>query len=298
VEIANTLDSGWQAAPLPQQPGVAIQCVRVNDEALPTAPRPVLFVYGFTAGIVANAPFGAALAARGFDVVLPDQNRVGILKNPNGKRDATYNQAVNLAAIIEAEGLEQTGLDVVTHSYGSLIFGELLKHATQSGWRCFEDSKVAMLAPAGIKHDETVLGFLRRYRALLRSGRQLERFDDSYWAHEKEIFGSGEDYLRANKWRALLEAWDIIYKRLALSDLLQQGVIKIVLMPFAEDALYSPVALEASIGQVVNDKVINIDPIYEDTDKYGPRAGRGAHHSDQQLNPERVAHAVAQFFKV
>lgn len=193
LEIADTLDSDWQTAPLPRQPGEVIQYVRLNDGISQTASRPVLFVYGFTAGIVANAPFGAALAARGFDMILPDQNRVGILKNPNGKRDATYNQAINVAAIIEAEGLEQTGLDVVTHSYGSLIFSKLLKHAKQSGWDCFEDSKVAMLAPAGIKHDETVLGFLRRYRALLRTGKQLERFDDSYWAHEKEIFGSGGD---------------------------------------------------------------------------------------------------------
>lgn len=95
----------------------------------------------------------------------------------------------------------------------------------------------------------------------------------------------------------MLEGWDIIHKRLALSDLLQQGVAKIALMPFAEDALFSRVALETSIGQVLNDKVIKIDPIYEDTDEHGPRASRGAHHSDQQLNPERVARAVAQFFK-
>lgn len=295
--LAHAIDDEWRTAELGQQPGQQIEYIRLGEQTAAPGEKPVLFIYGYTAGIIANAPFGAAMASRGFDIIIPNQNRYGLLKNPQGKHDATYNQALNMAAILEAEQLQDTPLNVVTHSHGSLIFDELSRHAKHSGWHCFEDSKVAMLAPAGVKQQEHVGSFMKRYIALMRAGNHMEKFPDSYWEFGKEMFAAGQQYFMTNKARSLREGAEIIHRRVNFSGLLNRQVGEIALVPFAEDKLFSQDELAASIGAVVNSQIVSFSPVSMELDAKGLRSGRGADHSDQQFNPERVAGAIAQFLR-
>lgn len=144
--------------------------------------RPVLYVPGFTEGIVAKAPFAAALAQEGFDVTLPDQNHKKILKDTlTNKKNATYSQAMNYMSVVLAEGLDESGpVDVVTHSYGSLIFEAMAKLASERQWHSFEGSNVVMLAPAGITQ-ETSLGLGKRWVEMLKQQmRGKKDFPDNF----------------------------------------------------------------------------------------------------------------------
>jgi len=139
----------WLHADVPNRPGEKIAYIRLNEGA---SERPVIYIPGFTEGIIAKAPFAADLAQRGFDVILPDQNRKGITKDSQKiEQKATYSQALNYLAVIEAEKLES--VDVVTHSYGSLIFDSMVRIADRNEQHFFDGSRVIMLAPGGFNDD-------------------------------------------------------------------------------------------------------------------------------------------------
>lgn len=289
----------WRPAPIAEQAGQSIGYVRLNDGQGAENTKPIVFVNGFLAGIVANAPFGADMASRGYDFILPDASRGGLLANANGFPDATYTQAAAIAAILEKEELTSTPLDVVTHSMGSLVFQDLLGIAEGRGWTCFSNAAVAMLAAAGVKQPESLPRFVIRWLKLFRAGGKLEKFADSYWRHEKEMFAAGQANLKANWRRALRDGYETATGELRVDRLLSQGVGRLALVTFAEDVLYSGDVLEESLQRIIltrdDDRITAFTPFSLKSHEAGIRGGKGADHSDQQFNPRRVGAAVTRF---
>src|SRR5690349_19536763 len=75
AQIVAGIADNWKYADLQSPAGQSIPYVRLNEGAS----RPILYVPGFTEGIEAKAPFAADLASRGYDVLLPGQNRKKIM---------------------------------------------------------------------------------------------------------------------------------------------------------------------------------------------------------------------------
>ncbi|HEX4774371.1 MAG TPA: hypothetical protein VH234_02550 [Candidatus Saccharimonadales bacterium] len=288
-------DLNWpRVAQVAGDAGHSVRYVRVGSATAVPGRRPVLFINGFLAGITANAAFVADLASRGFDVLLQDQMRGEPFRNESGKRDATYTQALGTAAILESEGLTQTPIDVVTHSYGSLILDSLTGVAKQKDWKCFNNSRACLVAPSGLKVDESPVSFLKRYARFFKPNQSKPKFSDSYWQFEDEMFDAGKANLKKNPRLALREGWEIIRRRADLPVMLKRGIGSIVLVFNAEDELFSYEDLESSMPVLLSERVAAVSPysLVKDGDKL--RGSKGADHSDHQFNPSRQAGTIEQ----
>ncbi len=300
-------------APSSNQEGETIPYVRVG--AADTGERPILFVPGFTAGIEAKLPFALGMAKRrGVEVILPGQNRAGIAKNLNGKKDATFTQASNVLDVLWHTGLaEKPGsVDVVTHSYGSLIFEGMTKIATANGFTCFEGANVAMMAPAGLNHFENPLALgLRFARGFKREGpMKKDIFDENYYqllAHE--MFIAGKKTAMENKARTIREAWELSSRRLDITALRRfSGIGSLAILPFAQDDVFPARAQRRmmerafAVDQTPDGK--DLPPLtwatpisLQGKDGEPIRGGRDAGHNDDQNNPARASGAVFQVLR-
>jgi len=287
--IAKTIATDWRFANLSQQPGQAIAYVRLGAGKKQATGRPVLFVPGFVGGIVANGAFGAAVASRGFDTLVPNQNRHGLLRNHRGLKDPTYTQAQNIMAIIASEGLEHVPLDIITHSYGGLILETMVREAERLGWTCFDSSRVVMLAPAGIKRPEWYPGFLYRYYQL----RQFDRAalpETKYYVFAGEMFTAGESFYKQNRWRAIREGMAVMRRKIHIPYLLSHGIARIELIAFPGDALFGSNVLAKSFARIHNKKVVAVNG-------YSLPTSDASGHSDQQFDPQPIADVVARFLQ-
>lgn len=270
-----------------------IEYVRLNAGA---DSRPVLYVPGFTEGIIAKAPFAAGLAHQGFDVTLPDQNRKKILADTlTDRKDATFSQAINYLSVLRAAELDAGGpVDVVTHSYGSMVFECMARIAKERSWRCFDDSNVVMLAPAGIvKESPTGLGKRWLHMMIAENGTSKD-FQPS-----GEMLRAGAKNLAANVPRTIREAWELSSRRIDFKQLFAWGIGTMAALSYAEDPLYGSVALEPFMPEVMNEGVSWSEPHSLQLMPDGRvRGGKDASHNDEQFNPSRVVNAVAQILKL
>lgn len=274
-------------APVPGQTDERLAYVRLEQGK---GQKPVIYIPGFTEGIIAKAPFAADLASRGFDVILPDQNRKGILKNPKtGKRDATYTQAMNYLAVLETERIEQA--DVITHSYGSLILDTMSELVEERGMHLFKDSKVIMLAPGGYNVESygSLAGrFLKSLTTEPKKG--SKDFPD-----QPEMMKAGVGNFKANISRTALEARDLRKRKVDYPRLLGKiGVGNLAVLSYAGDDLLPEDKLYSGMEEAVAGGVPWAVPIGENYDGKQPL---DATHNDEQKNPSRVAAAVAQLLK-
>ena len=290
--IVSQLNQEWREAALLDQAGQTIEYVRINEGA---GSKPVLYIPGFTEGIVAKAPFAVDLASRGLDVILPDQNRTSIIRNQVGKKDATYTQAANYLAVLEAEGLlsETNSVDTVTHSYGSLIFDEMIKIAKSKNLDCFDDSKVIMLAPAGLNDRESRIKLGSRFLKLnITEGRTPKDIGDD----DGEMLKAGTANFRANMSRAVRECLELATRHIDEFNLMGSGIGSLAIVGYAEDVLFPSSLLESAVERLVNDGATWLNPV--DLATNPPRSGRYATHNDEQFNPSRVAGSVAELLKL
>ena len=282
------------------------------------AGRPVLYVPGFTEGIVAKSGFAATLAAHGHDVTLPDQNRKGILKDALDKRSATYTQAVNIMSVLGAEGILKSNqpVDVVTHSYGSLIFEEMHKIATRRGYGVFDDSEVIMLAPAGMNGKEHVFSLGYRFLRMMQAEAKVHKdFDDE----RGEMFAAGQGHALANLPCAIREGFELAKRRVGLSYLLRSKIGGLTIMSYANDNLFPDTLAEGRLapylsrtdGDPSDAKLQWLIPVsmqeiptVEQSGKAQIRPGKelrlgtDASHNDEQFNPSRVAGSVSQVLRL
>lgn len=292
--VAQAIDAGAQAASI--QSGAEISYVRLGEtnENRP----PVMIINGFSAGIVANGAFAAALAHEGHDVILTGQydGTVVPLHHRDGARRSHASAAL---AVLEQEQLSDKPVNFVTHSYGSLVFEALSKLAADRGHGCIQGSRVAMLAPAGVKRDEASWSFLPRYVALLRAGNSIEKRPESYWQFEKEMLGAGVSHVKAHPWRSLQEGREAMRRKIDFPEVFNRGIGAIALIPFAEDRLYGQDILDRSISTLLSDRLSAFSAYSLEWDEAKGRffGLTGSDHSDQQFNPKRVATAVAQFLR-
>lgn len=224
-------------------------------------------------------------------MVLPDQHREGIIKNPKtGKRDATYNQAVNYLAVIEAEGIESA--DFVTHSYGSLILDEMFRIAEEKGLKIFEDSKVAMLAPAGFNETENIASLGFRF---VKSLSTEPKKGSKHFPDQPAMMKAGMGNFMANIPRTGLEAWELTKRDVGYFQMVRKlGRGSIFLFPYAADVLMPQEKLYSGMEKAVEGGVPASMPIGPE---YDGKQAFDATHNDEQFNPPRVASAVAQVFK-
>jgi len=285
----------WRLAELAHQPGKQIPYVRLNKGASETPP--VLYVPGFTEGIVAKAPFAAELAMNELDVILPDQNRRKVQRNPKGKKDATHAQALNYLSVLESEELTNSPVDVVTHSYGSLIFDDMHKVAETRGWTAFDKAVVIMLAPGGTNENETAWHLGRRFLAMIRS--EGKRTPKDFPDEGGEMFKAGRRHALANPGRLAREVWELKTKHVDYERLVSSGLAHMAILGYAEDVLYPEDVYRSAIEKAVSAGVSYATPIELSEWSDGqPRMGIHATHNDEQFNPRRVANAVAEILQL
>lgn len=295
-EVVNQLTDpeAIRSADLPHQDGETIEYVRLNAGE----GRPIVYVPGFTEGIVAKAPFAADMASRGFDITLPDQNRKAVLKDAvTGRRGAAYSQAKNYLSVMHDAELTEGGVDFVAHSYGALILNKMMAVEPES----FEDSRVVMLAPAGFSNENPVgLGY--RFAKMLLSERTSEKtFPDT----DGEMFAAGSGHLKANVPRALYETLDLTKQTVDYEQILDatgrtEGFAgRLAVVSYVQDKLYSQEALGPIMQKVVAAGGSWSVPV---SLGYGRHSAEGvdiegATHNDEQFNPSRVAGAVEQLLR-
>lgn len=301
------------SAPSSNHEGETIPYVRVG--CADTDERPILYVPGFTAGIEAKLPFALGMAKRrGVEVIMPGQNRKEILKDAlTGKKDATHSQAANMMDVLAHAGLakEAGSVDIVTHSYGSLIFEAMTKIAATHKLRCFKGANVAMMAPAGMNRFENPFSlgwrFLKGFRA--EGPMKKDIFDLNYYeALGAEMFEVGKKNALANVPRTVREAWELARRRLNIAELRGSGIGSLAILPFAEDDVF-PAHLQrrmiarAFAADAVPDgadlaQLIWATPISLQGKDGQPIRGRlDAGHNDDQHNPARAAGAVFQVLR-
>ncbi len=276
----------WRYANIPSQPDEKIAYIRLNEGA---SERPVIYIPGFTEGIISKAPFAADLAQRGFDVILPDQNRKGITKDPlKVEQTSTYSQALNYLAVIEAEKLAY--VDVVTHSYGSLIIDSMVRIADRNEQHLFDGSRIIMLAPGGFNED-TLSGLALRFGKSFKSeGKKHPRsFPD-----QPEMLAAGVRNFKTNIPRSVGEVGALLKRKVDYPYLLNR-LGSLTVLSYAEDKLYSEEILYPGMVQAVDQGVSWAIPIT----LHGEYDGRkpDATHNDEQFNPSRVAASVAEILK-
>lgn len=284
--VANITDD-LQHAPIAGQSGQTVPYVYVRGHNVPEGAAPLLYVPGFGEGIINKASFAAELAVRGADVILPGQNRHGILRDAAGRRSAVHSQAVNYLSVLD-HATAGGGADIMAHSYGALIFESM---ATLQPER-FADSHAVLLAPAGTIEDERVPRLMRRWVAMMLSEMDTKRpneFPDTKGVTGKASLAN----LFANIPRTLHEVNDLANRRVNYSQL-RSHVGSLTVMSYAEDAMY-PTQLETPVlAAAVESGVAWATPISPEKVVSGEMTygGHGAVHDDEQYNPSRVARAV------
>ncbi len=273
-------------AELPHQPGEVLPYIRVNEGR---SGRPLVFIPGFVEGVLAKAPFAADLASRGFDVVLPDQNRAVILKNSSDiRKGGAYSQAMNYLAVLEAENL-RGGIDFAAHSYGCLILGKMAEIKPEA----FDDSVAVLLAPAGLSH-ESRAELSTRFNMML--GSELSSKKD-FPDENGEMSKAGNGHFQANVARAVRETVDLAKQQVDHINLLRLTAGRLAVVSYAEDQLYPQDVLYPRMQEVVRAGGSWSVPVaFRETDGV-LRLDTGATHNDEQFNPSRVGAAVAQILR-
>lgn len=276
-------------APIPERPNSTISYSRLARQD--ATGNPILYVPGFTEGIVAKAPFGLAMAEHGHDIIIPDQNRDA---KPE-RKDATEEQATNYLAIIEAEGLQHSSVNIVAHSYGALIFAKMAQLAKQRGWSCFDEARVALVAPSGQYEDENLVKLGARFARMLIS----EVGSDKAFPDETGLqMKAGQGIIKSNPVRAAQEVRSLNREMVSYEGL-SQLVGKIGIFGYRDDKLYGHKQLQDGAQKAMEFGGSYAVPINYELDENGEAVrinSAPATHNDEQFNPSRVAGAVSQFF--
>lgn len=298
-QIADT--ENWHHAPIPGCDGESVPYVRV----VPPQPRegaaPMLYVPGFGEGIINKASTAAELATRGYEVVLPGQNRRSLSRAETDSRSPTDFQADNYLAVLDHADLRDRAPTILARSYGALVFDAMSQIALEKGEEPFINSNVFLLAPAGMNRRENFGRLARGWISMLRSETKKEQQD---FPDVGGVTGKASmAVLLANKRRTMREVGSLI--RETIEPELPKRVGRLVIFSYAEDKLYPGEHHEDHAYALMEHGAVWATPIsldtFDDGKRYGHtkamaiRGGRGAVHDDEQFNPSRVAGAVEQF---
>lgn len=300
ADIAGQLNAR-RFAPMPHHEGQEIPYTRVfpPESVHDKLDRPVFYVPGFTEGEVAKAPFAAAMAEDGATVLLPGQNRSKIVHDAVTGKNATYAQARNMMSVLRHEGLGGGGFDVITHSYGSLIFEAMTHIAAHEGRPMFEGARVVALAPAGLNPRENPLRLGMRFaRSNIAESRLKEQeFRDT----DGSMLKAGIGNFTANMFRAWNEVRDLYKNRLDIPALFTDVRIgSLAVVAYAHDATFPYEVMDDTVSQALDKglPVTYVTPYSSLPNANGVVMGRReATHNDEQFQPRRVAGTVMQLLR-
>lgn len=269
--------------------------VRVSDFAVPPkTDHPTVYIPGFGEGIINKASFAAEMAKKGVDFILPGQNRGLIIKDAANPKRSTDTQAENYLALIEHE-VPEGPVDIVTHSYGSLVFQAMAKMRPER----FANSRVVFLAPAGTIPNESLPQLGVRWVKMLKSENPKKQPMD--FPDFKNVTGKASmKTLLSNIPRMIGELRDLAHEQVDYHTL-SQRVGSLAVLSYAFDELYPQEKQELIMRSAVQDDGVvwatpvwleRLLPDYEPEEKRSSHVAEGAVHDDEQFNPERVARAV------
>ena len=220
---------------------------------------------------------------------MPDQNRYGC------GWDVTDMQARNYLAIAEHARVLNGEVDVVTHSYGSLIFQAMQRMVAAKDGKTFEGSRVAIMAPAGSNANENPLSFARRCATHWVAEMLADKnFPDADGVMQKAALGN----VLAGKRRAILEVAAVLTNRVDYDELAESGIDRVIVLGYAQDGLFPHRVLDAAMAAVLekHDNLSYATPYAAHSRGDGTwLGGRDATHNDEQSNPTRAAGSVSEF---
>lgn len=290
-------------APLYDVPGEFVPYVRSNHGAS----RPFLYISGFGEGITNKLPTAVALARKGLDVILPGQNRGGLVPVTEGKNVAIETQARNILAVAEHAGVLEE-FDILAHSFGGLVAAEVVSQLNDMG---FDTSKmnVILLASAGVGKEISYRAIAKRWLKMVKSefGPKNKEFPD----YTGEMGKASLRNLAANPRQTLAEIRALRHETLDVRKFCRM-VGRVVLVSYADDEMYpqdhtypaieealAQSGVEESLDQPGIENFVVITPVAYGNPELGEALGLkpAAVHDDEQLNPSRVVNAIAPFLR-
>lgn len=292
-QIVSQLEDSRREAALPHLPGQNVPYVHMTADS-PAHERPVAYVGGFGETVFGALPFIMALAQEGFEVVMPDQHRKGILRNGHNADDAILTQARNCLSVFEdaanQRAPEQTKqFDVVAHSLGALVVQQMVELSPET----FRDARVVFLSPAGSIAADGFWSLARRWVTCIYKDSKSEhhQFSDS----NNMAIRAGVRTLTANIKRTMLEIKELARTTIDYVDLASK-VGSLTVASYANDTLFSPDRL-TKLHQALNEGVPNLRwlvPV-SFSGMYDPLLGvGGSNHGEERSHPGRIAGMVNQ----
>lgn len=303
-EHIHSLTAPPEQAPLSGDSKEFVPYVRANKGAS----RAVIYVPGFGEGITNKLPFATELAAQGCDVILPGQNRSGLVQPSKDKNAAVETQARNIIAVATHAGVLKS-FDMVAHSFGGLVAEEVVRQLQEIDIDTSE-MNVVLLASAGVAKEKS-------YRNLL--GRWF-RFIGSEWGPDNkevpdrtgEMGKASLRNLAANPPQTAAEARALRHERIHIRRLCSK-VGQVVLACYKDDKMFPPEQTYSAIEEVSGDAALEvpeneenyinnlyvITPVAFGNPNLGEKVGRkpGAVHDDEQFNSRRVVNAIVSFLR-
>lgn len=232
---------------------VVVRARDVHGEVVSDAPT-VMYIPGFGEGIDNKVSFAGELAARGFNVVLPEQNReqkvrgrslfskaVDFLVTKEKRQQrrsrlgATALQAEIFQDVIDsASSREEINpvSAVVTHSYGSLIANEMVGQNRKA----FKDKDMIMLAPAGAIEGVRYPTMIARWVKMLISESDKKRRADIP-DHKGHTGQSSIKRLFKRPSRTFAEVGALRHDKVNFTEI-AQDVMSLHVVPYANDKMY------------------------------------------------------------
>jgi hypothetical protein len=194
--------------------------------------------------------------------------------------------------VLEAEQVEHT--DVITHSYGSLIFEAMFHEAQKRGEHFFDEARVIMLSPAGFNKEKLASLGIRFVTEFAGESKVPKDFTDK---DKPEMLKAGQKNATTNVLRTIREVKSLTKRELDYPTLLAASKLgKITVLSYAADKLYSDNILYPGMAKAVESGIAWAVPIADDKYKY-EGIKPIASHNDEQFNPARVAATVAELLK-
>jgi hypothetical protein len=293
-QVVGQITSEPFMAPSDAQQAIEIPYVIADSTKEPDSDPTIFYIPGFGEGIVNKASFAAELAVKGASVVLPGQNRKGILRNAEGELDAAYTQAQNYLSVMRH--VSRSGRQIscmLPHSYGSPVFDAMAEIEPD----LFNDIDVVMLAPSGFIDEETYPRMGRRWIGMLKSESDKKR--PMEFPDPRNVTGAASvKELVRNPRRTLHEIRDLKRKRVNFAGLVGK-VGSLTVMTYAEDAMFPEEEMERTLSEAVQHGVGWTTPVSPQgvLDGFFSYTGEAATHDDEQFNPSRVTDAVLQLIK-
>lgn len=272
--------------------------------------NPALIIPGFTEGRFVLDSFAQSLNNQGDrTVIFPDQPQIDKRKT---KLSIIDQHAEALLAIVEKEGLGQIPLDIITHSFGSLVAVRAAELAKDKGVTSFdhnEGSNAIFITPAGSNDKENLLFLGGRWVIFLKNGMAYGKELDP----TGEMMKAGVKNFNKNLSKTIKETIALGKKSTIYENLGEVGLRPFV-FGYASDDMYPHKVIKSIIkegGEALDGYGVPIDTggvgagtfeeFKEKTGLAGKNAKkawahhyRNAGHNDLLFHPERTVKAILQ----